>query len=256
MRTSSLHRLAYAPVLACLLVGCALDDGQSDIVATIESSPRPYFELFEDSAGNYAFRFAGEGHDTLMDSKWYESRHGALGGIVSVLDNGGLAQHYRIVEVQTGGYGIELVARNGVVVAESFLYASPEAAQRGIDEIVGAIAEFLEFQHQRSGARFDIYQDQAGRYFFDLYAGDGNLVLVSQPYSSEAAALNGAFSTQENGVRPERYRLIETEEGSYFLELRASNGRTLATSPIFEDRSDAEASRSAIRELLPYLPIL
>lgn len=256
MRISSLFRLAYAPALAALLLGCALEDGEQDLFANIESNPRPYFELFESSAGKYAFRFADETHDTLLDSKWYESRVGALGGVVSVLDNGGLAQRYRVAEVSGGGYAIELVARNGVVVGESTLYANPEAAERGIEELTFAIADYLEHKHQRTGARFEVYEDEIGRFFFEIYAGDDSLLLASQPYSSEASALNGAFSARDNGADADRYRVIEAAHGGYYLELRAQNGRTLATSAIVSDRGDAEASRGALRELLPVLPIL
>jgi uncharacterized protein len=254
---SSLHRLAYAPAFAAtLLVGCALDDAQPELYANIESSPRPYFELIEDSAGKFAFRFAGEDHATLLDSKWYESRQGALGGVVSVLDNGGLEQSYRIVETSSGDFGIELVAGNGVVIAESYLYTSRGAAQDGAGAIIAAIAEYLAHQHERQGARFDVYPDASGRYYFDVYAGDGSLVLSSQPYSSEAAALNGAFAARENSIRSERFRINEVSGGGYALELRARNGRTLATSPAFSSRAEAESGIGAMRELVPALPIL
>lgn len=257
MPTPSLLRLACVPALAAFVVGCVFDEGQPDLLANIEANPRPHFELFENAAtGEYAFRFASEDHDTLLDSKWYQSRQGALGGVASVLDNGGLAQRYRVISVDSGGYGIELVAGNGWVIAQSYLYASPEAAEQAIATIIEAMSHYLEFQHQRSGARFEIYADSIGRYQFDLYADDGRLVLSSQRYSSEPAALNGAFSVRENSSRAERYSIHEAAAGGYYLELRARNGRTLATSPVFDDRSEAEASRDAIQVFLPELPIL
>jgi uncharacterized protein YegP (UPF0339 family) len=255
MRTSSLLRFAYVPALAALLVGCAFDEVERDVFVNIESTPRPFFELFEDSNGKYSFRFTSESHDTLLQSKWYETRKGAIGGIVSVMDNGGLASRYRVVEVGSGSFGIELVAGNGVVIAESFLYASHEAADRAIEDITYALADYLEFKHQRTGARFEIYQDAAGRYFFDVFASDGRRLLTSDPYSSEASALNGAFVTRDTGVRVDRYRVMESNEG-YYLELRAQNGRMLATIPTFGDRAEAEASRDAVRALLTVLPIL
>jgi uncharacterized protein YegP (UPF0339 family) len=255
MRTSSLLRFASAPALAALLIGCAFDEVEPDVFVSIESTPRPFFELFENSTGKYSFRFTSENHDTLLQSKWYETRKGALGGIVSVMDNGGLASRYRVVDVGNGGYGVELVAGNGVVIAESFLYASPEAAERAIEDITYALADYLEFKHQRTGARFEIYQDEYGRYFFDVFASDGRRLLTSDPYSSESAALNGAFVTRDTGVRIDRYRVMEMS-GGYYLELRAQNGRLLATSPTFGDRAAAEASRDATRALLSVLPIL
>lgn len=245
-------RFAAVALLSALLAGCAMGDGSQDLLAEVEEAPRPTFELEGRSGGEYTFRFADSAGEALLHSKRYQSRVGALGGVASVLDNGGLEHRYDVATTETGGYRVELFAKNGVVVAKTRAYASAGEAEARIPEITSAIAEYMEFRYEASGPRVHVYEEPAGTFRFDIYAQGDDPLLSSQSYTSEGAALNGAVSALDHGSAPGSYGISE-EGGAHYLELSARNGRTLAESARFDTRSEAE---DVLEDALAWLPRL
>lgn len=249
-------RTGVALFLAGVWAGCTFDEESHDLLTDERGNARPYFELEEGGGGAYySFRFADVTGSTLLESDRYESRLGALGGVVSVLDNAGLETRYEIVTTEAGGYRLELSAANGAVIAESRVQASARAAEARADEIAEATADYLESRYEEEGPRFDVYEEPTGRYRFAIYAGGEEPAVTSQTYASEAAALNGAVSAKENGEARGGYRIAERGE-DYELELRAKNGKTLAESGAFESREEAESLRDELSAWMPHLRVL
>ncbi|MFK3676579.1 YegP family protein [Microbacterium sp. NPDC090218] len=46
--------------------------------------------------------------------------------------------------------------------------------------------------------KFELYTDKAGEYRFRLKAGNGEVIAISEGYSSKSAALNGIDSVKRN----------------------------------------------------------
>jgi uncharacterized protein len=46
--------------------------------------------------------------------------------------------------------------------------------------------------------KFELYKDKAGEFRFRLKAGNGQVIAVSEGYSSKASAMNGIESVKEN----------------------------------------------------------
>lgn len=48
--------------------------------------------------------------------------------------------------------------------------------------------------------KFELYTDKAGEYRFRLKAGNGEVIAVSEGYSSKSSALNGIDSVRRNAA--------------------------------------------------------
>ena len=51
--------------------------------------------------------------------------------------------------------------------------------------------------------KFELYTDKAGEYRFRLKAGNGEVIAISEGYSSKSAALNGIDSVRRNAADAE-----------------------------------------------------
>lgn len=51
--------------------------------------------------------------------------------------------------------------------------------------------------------KFELYTDKSGEYRFRLRAGNGEVIAISEGYSSKSAALNGIDSVRRNAADAE-----------------------------------------------------
>jgi uncharacterized protein YegP (UPF0339 family) len=253
MKTSSFATFALALALAAV-PGCvdATTDSDSNEIAA-----QPHFDLWQDTTNAYRFHLRAANHEILVTSEAYTSRTDALAGVLSVLDNGGLTSHYELLVATNGQTYFNLVAANHEIIATSETYSSKQAAQKGAAATITAVGQYVERWDEGTGARFDVFVGKDGRHYFSLYAQDGQVVLLSQSYSSEASALNGMFSVQENGTQTARWRVLPTGTGTtYYLNLVAANGQVIGTSQVYASQSDATAARDAMIALIPTVSLL
>lgn len=249
--------LLLAALLPVFAAGCAADADQAPDVADDSSQVglRGRFDLLSEANGQYSFNLEAGTGEILLSSQLYTSRYGALNGLLSVLDNGGLASRYSIDTGVDGEYTINLKAGNGQVIASSAPYPIYSHAARGVDASISAVATYLEHWDRVTGARFEVFEGADGRFYFRLFSRNGAQVLRSQGYSDEASALNGAFLVAEYGVSPAAYKITQTTTGYYF-NLMAPNNRVIATSEIYSSQYNAERARDSIVALLPTVELL
>ena len=246
--------LALLPAFAA---GCAATADEASDVSddSSEVGLRGRFDLFAGADGQVYFNLESGNGEILLSSEGYTDRAGALNGLLSVLDNGGIESRYSIDVGVDGEYLINLKAGNGQVIATSAAYPIYSHAARGVAASIEAVATYLEHWDSLTGARFEVFEGADSRFYFRLYSGNGAQVLRSQGYSDEANALNGAFLVAEYGVSPAAYKVTQTSTGWYF-NLVAPNNRVIATSEIYSSKYNAERARDSIIALLPAVELL
>lgn len=84
-----------------------------------------------------------------------------------------------------------------------------------------------------------------GQYYF-CYSKSGNVILMSQGYTSAAGRDNGIASVEKNMSLPERFQTQMHENGKYYFNLIAGNNQEIATSVWYEDE---DALRNAVSKL-------
>ena len=219
-------------------------------------SGRPSFELFEGHDGQYYFNLAATNHEIVLSSEGYTSRTGALSGILSVLNNAGDQANYELREAVNGQSYFVLQARNGQTIGMSELYSTLGNAKQGVGNTIDIADTYLGFLATRKGARFTILEGKNGLYYFNLKARNGQIVLQSQAYSTEAAAMNGTFAVAEAGTSESNYDIKKSADGGGYFNLKAANGEIIATSEVYYSTSNAKRGRNSVIKLLPSINIL
>jgi len=250
MKTFSILALALA---TASLAACS--DVDSTDATTSASINRPRFDLTKDTAGYHFALYATTGQ-LLATSQSYASRTSALGGVLSVLDNGTKDVQYVVADAPDGGATFSLVAANRHVIATSPLFADDNGARAGVAATEQAVDAYIEHWDTATGARFDVFQGADLQYYFDLHAKNGAIVLTSQGYATEASALNGAFSVADNGTTAARYVIAQTADGRWYFNLTSPNGQVIATGQPYTTKTSATKARDAIVALIPNVQIL
>lgn len=81
--------------------------------------------------------------------------------------------------------------------------------------------------------KFVISQNKVGMYGFCLKAGNGQVILFSDEYLTEASVLNGIESVRRNSQNISRFEKLELN-GKLRFNLKAGNGQIIGTSFYYE----------------------
>lgn len=82
------------------------------------------------------------------------------------------------------------------------------------------------------------------QFMFNLLAGNGQIVLTSERYTTKAAAENGIASVKKNAADDKRYEL--TESGVRF-NLKAGNGHVIGSSQNYSSEAAALEGMQAVK---------
>ena len=114
-----------------------------------------------------------------------------------------------VFKTVASGFKFDLKAGNGEVIATSEVYTTEDACKNGIASVAkNAPVANVENQTNEGYAaekcpKFEVYTDKAGEYRFRLKATNGQIIAVSEGYTSEAGCLNGVESVKKNAADAE-----------------------------------------------------
>ncbi|WP_396175381.1 YegP family protein [Flavobacterium sp.] len=81
---------------------------------------------------------------------------------------------------------------------------------------------------------FVISKRKNGEFQFVLKAGNGQVILASEGYSSKAACDNGIESVRKNSQVDTRFDRLEAKNGKFYFNLKATNGQIVGNSEMYE----------------------
>ncbi|GHF51860.1 hypothetical protein HNQ07_003081 [Deinococcus metalli] len=82
------------------------------------------------------------------------------------------------------------------------------------------------------------------QFMFNLHAGNGQVVLTSERYTSKAGATGGIASVKQNAASDTRYDM--SEDGLRF-SLKAANGQVIGTSETYSSAAAARDGTQAVK---------
>lgn len=109
-----------------------------------------------------------------------------------------------VVRKTNTGVKFDLKASNGQVIATSEVYNSDAACKNGIESVkknapVAAVEnQTVESYATEKNPKFEIYADKAGEFRFRLKATNGQVIAVSEGYTTLANCQNGVESVKKN----------------------------------------------------------
>lgn len=104
--------------------------------------------------------------------------------------------------------------------------------------------------------KFEITKRANGEYQFNLKAGNGQVILSSEGYSSKAGCLNGIESVKTNSQLDSRFELKTSTNGKFYFNLKASNGQIIGTSEMYNDASGRSSGVDSVKSNAPGATIL
>ena len=114
-----------------------------------------------------------------------------------------------VIRTVNTGIKFDLKATNGQVIATSEVYTTEAACKKGI-ESVKANAPVANVEDQTvenfekvTHPKFEMYEDKGGEFRFRLKARNGEVIAVSEGYTTKASCANGIESVQKNAADAE-----------------------------------------------------
>lgn len=96
-------------------------------------------------------------------------------------------------------------------------------------------------------AKFEIKTGKNKRFFFHLLSTNGQVILASQMYASQATAKKGVASVQANAGDPNNYDRRTDKKGQHYFVLKAPNRRIIGRS---ESYSSAAMMEKGIKSVM------
>ena len=114
-----------------------------------------------------------------------------------------------VIRTVNTGIKFDLKATNGQVILTSEVYTTKAACQNGVQSIMknapaaNAEDQTVEGFETMTHPKFEMYQDKAGEYRFRLKARNGEIIGVSEGYTTKANCVNGVESVKKNAADAE-----------------------------------------------------
>ena len=100
-------------------------------------------------------------------------------------------------------------------------------------------------------SKFTLFTGKDGQFYWNLKAGNGEIIGQSEGYTSKAAATNGIDSTRKHATDAHRYELKDSKNGKYYWHLKAANGQIIMSSQMYETKASAEKGMQSAMKNAP-----
>lgn len=85
--------------------------------------------------------------------------------------------------------------------------------------------------------KFVVNTRKNGKFQFILKAGNGQVILNSNGYTTRAACMNGIESVKKNSQDEKRFDKLTAKNGKRYFNLKTSNGVIIGMSEMYESES-------------------
>ncbi|MBX3186048.1 MAG: DUF1508 domain-containing protein [Labilithrix sp.] len=252
-----IRALAALVALSLSTVACVAPTEQDEQGVEVEetsqevSSRSAYFETFESVDGRYYFHLIAGNGENVLRSQGYTRLASAQNGVASVIANGLSASNFDVRQAKNGEWYFNLKAPNGQIIATSELYVTKSNATRGastVRRLVGVARAGWQDAPRREA--FELFKGEDGKSYFRLRAGNGEIMLASQGYTTAASARKGIASVRENGSAVDAFQVFEAYDGGWGIRLVARNGEIIARGETYSTKSNANRAVRRLAEII------
>ena len=85
--------------------------------------------------------------------------------------------------------------------------------------------------------KFVITKGKDDKYYFNLKAGNGEVILTSQGYKAKSDCMSGIESVKKNSQREGQFEVKKSNDGKDYFVLTATNGQTIGKSQMYKSES-------------------
>lgn len=99
--------------------------------------------------------------------------------------------------------------------------------------------------------KFVVSLRKNGEFQFNLKAGNGQVILSSEGYTSKAGCMNGIESVKKNAQDDARFDRKESSNGKSFFNLTATNGQIIGKSEMYESVAARDNGIESVKKNAP-----
>ncbi len=99
--------------------------------------------------------------------------------------------------------------------------------------------------------KFVIKTGSNGQYYFSLKADNGQKILSSEGYTTNAGCNNGIDAVKANAKDDSKYDRKTSTNGKYYFNLKATNGQIIGTSEMYENSSGIDNGIESVKSNAP-----
>ncbi|REC46167.1 YegP family protein [Chryseobacterium pennipullorum] len=103
--------------------------------------------------------------------------------------------------------------------------------------------------------KFIVSKRTNGDFQFNLKAGNGQVILTSQGYSTRSSCENGIGSVKTNAQEDSKFERNVAKDGRCYFNLKAGNGQIIGTSQMYESDNGMENGIESVKNNAPNAPV-
>jgi uncharacterized protein len=94
---------------------------------------------------------------------------------------------------------------------------------------------------------FELKKSNNGQFFFNLKAGNAEVVLTSEMYVEKASAKGGIASVQKNSPKAMRFAKLQSKNGKFYFTLKAGNHQVIGNSQMYATEKSRDAGIASVK---------
>ncbi len=99
--------------------------------------------------------------------------------------------------------------------------------------------------------KFVITKGKDGKDYFNLKAGNGEVIMSSQGYKSASGCENGIESVRTNSQDESKFEVREAKNGRDYFILKANNGQEIGRSQMYKTKSGCRNGMASVAKNAP-----
>ena len=99
--------------------------------------------------------------------------------------------------------------------------------------------------------KFEIKKAKNGKFYFNLKAGNGEIILSSQMYADKRGCKNGIDSVRKNAATEAQFEAKEDKNGNPFFVLNAKNKEQIGKSESYSSKSSMKKGIASVMRNAP-----
>lgn len=99
--------------------------------------------------------------------------------------------------------------------------------------------------------KFQIFKGKDEKFYFRLFARNGEQILSSQGYASKANCQGGIESVKTNAPNTDQFEVKEAANGKFHFNLLAANKQIIASSQMYASKATCQNGISAVQNVAP-----
>ena len=99
--------------------------------------------------------------------------------------------------------------------------------------------------------QFELKKTAAGKFLFNLKAGNGEVILTSESYEAKPSAENGIASVKANAPDDAKFERKTSKKKQPYFVLKAANGQVVGTSEMYSSTAAMENGIASVKKNAP-----